>query len=99
LDVHSHLRLLFPQIYPEFLSSDIWSKASGLVSLDSLGKPLEVKQSVGPSMNSLASTNATASSTWNAWASTAPGGGMGAGAGAGAAGKKPTKQDFDDLLM
>lgn len=53
--------------FPAGKSNDLWSQASGLVSLDSLGKGgNQNKPTVGPSMNSMKS-NATASE-WSSWA-------------------------------
>jgi epsin len=53
--------------FPAGKSSDLWSQASGLVSLDSLGKGgNQNKPTVGPSMNSMKS-NANASE-WSSWA-------------------------------
>ncbi|GAB5589173.1 Epsin-3 [Umbelopsis nana] len=52
---------------PAGKSNDLWSQASNLVSLDSLGKGTgQNKPTVGPSMNSMKSS--ATSSEWNSWA-------------------------------
>lgn len=71
----------------------IWSGASNLLSLDSLGtKAAPAKPAQGPSMNSL--KNSSASTGWNNWASANP-----------STNNQPQQQQkkqssaFDDLLF
>lgn len=71
----------------------IWSQASNLVMLDSLGSKAEpVKPTQGPSMNSLKNTSVNAG--WNNWASANP-------SSAAQPQQTTTKQSsaFDDLLF
>jgi hypothetical protein len=84
-------------------SNDLWSQASSLVSLDSLGKGNnQNKPTVGPSMNSLKST-ATASE-WNTWANASskpPMNNFGSFTSQPAQQQqtKPSTNAFDDLLL
>jgi hypothetical protein len=86
-------------------SNDLWSQASSLVSLDSLGKGNnQNKPTVGPSMNSL-KTSATASE-WNTWANASskpPMNNFGSFSSQPAQQQqqqsKPSTNAFDDLLL
>lgn len=90
---------------PAGKSNDLWSQASGLVSLDSLGKGSDQnKPTVGPSMNSMKSS-ATASE-WSSWANSSKAMNNFGGFNNQAAPQqqqqqqsKPSTNAFDDLLL